>query len=58
MAAAGEGKELKKTKSGLRQLSRGDSHSSPFLLDEPYWIPDNEVCANQLMLSPGSSGEE
>ena len=49
MAAAGEViKELKKTKSGLRILARLDSHSSPFLLDEPHWIPDNEVCDNKM----------
>ena len=52
MAAAGEvTKELKKTKSGLRILARLDSHSSPFLLDEPHWIPDNEVCdSNKTVL--------
>ena len=49
MAAAGEvTKELKKTKSGLRILARLDSHSSPFLLDEPHWIPDNEVCDSNM----------
>ncbi|KAF6017171.1 ZFYVE21 [Bugula neritina] len=36
-------KELRKSKSGLRILARVDSHSSPFLLDEPHWVPDNEV---------------
>ena len=50
MAAAGEvTKELKKTKSGLRILARLDSHSSPFLLDEPHWVPDNEVCASNMI---------
>ena len=48
MAAGEVTKELKKTKSGLRILARLDSHSSPFLLDEPHWIPDNEVCDSNM----------
>ncbi|XP_067941364.1 zinc finger FYVE domain-containing protein 21-like [Watersipora subatra] len=36
-------KELHRSKSGLRILARLDSQTSPFLLDEPHWIPDNEV---------------
>lgn len=43
--ASGESvqKELHKSKSGLRILARLESQSSPFLLEEPHWIPDEEV---------------
>lgn len=36
-------KELHRTKSGLRMVSQDDSKTSPFLLEEPPWIADNEV---------------
>ncbi|CAH1793266.1 unnamed protein product [Owenia fusiformis] len=39
---AAPGKMLVRSKSGLRTVSLEEDVSSPFLLDEPPWIPDNE----------------
>lgn len=41
MANAGD-KRLVKSKSGLRIVNMRDDVSSPFLIPEPNWVPDNE----------------
>ena len=40
---ADAGKKLVRSKSGLRMVSVEDKDTSPFQLDEPPWIPDNQV---------------
>ncbi|XP_071801719.1 zinc finger FYVE domain-containing protein 21-like [Asterias amurensis] len=44
---ADAGKKLVRSKSGLRMVSVEDKDTSPFQLDEPPWIPDNQclTCA-------------
>ncbi|EEB16469.1 zinc finger protein FYVE domain-containing protein, putative [Pediculus humanus corporis] len=36
-------KKLIKSKSGLRIVLINQKYKSPFLLCEPYWVPDNEI---------------
>lgn len=36
-------KKLVRSKSGLRMVTVDDDETSPFLLMEPPWVPDNEV---------------
>ncbi len=40
---ADAGKKLVRSKSGLRMVSVEDKDTSPFQLEEPPWIPDNQV---------------
>ncbi|KAK9507449.1 hypothetical protein O3M35_007302 [Rhynocoris fuscipes] len=41
-------KKLIKSKSGLRIVSAKDEHRSPFIIQEPQWVPDKEItnCTN------------
>lgn len=36
-------RELQRSKSGLRVVTKHDADMSPFLMDEPHWTPDKEV---------------
>ena len=40
---ANSGKKLVRSKSGLRMVSVEEKDTSPFQLEEPPWIPDNQV---------------
>ncbi|XP_074659533.1 zinc finger FYVE domain-containing protein 21-like [Tubulanus polymorphus] len=48
MAASVPHKTLVKSKSGLKIVCANDDYSSPFVLNEPLWIPDNDChqCMN------------
>ena len=41
---ASSGKNLVRSKSGLRMVASNQTKGSPFCTVEPPWIPDNEVC--------------
>ncbi|KAL3874093.1 hypothetical protein ACJMK2_037155 [Sinanodonta woodiana] len=48
-------KKLVKSNSGLRMVAKNDFESSPFLLDEPPWVPDEKCeqcmqCGNKFEL--------
>ena len=40
---ATSGKQLVRSKSGLRMVSVEEKDTSPFQLEEPPWIPDEQV---------------
>ncbi|XP_072031981.1 zinc finger FYVE domain-containing protein 21-like isoform X2 [Amphiura filiformis] len=44
---ANSGKKLVRSKSGLRMVSVEDKDTSPFQLEEPPWIPDNQCISCQ-----------
>lgn len=44
---ATSGKQLMRSKSGLRMVSVEEKDTSPFQLQEPPWIPDDQVSAVQ-----------
>lgn len=45
------GKTLSMSSSGLRMIPVNEASSSPFALEEPEWIPDNQVCDTKRQLS-------
>lgn len=42
-------KKLIKSKSGLRIVLINQKYKSPFLLCEPFWVPDNEVFKKKIV---------
>lgn len=45
MSSVPDGKKLVRSPSGLRMVPENGAFNSPFSLDEPHWVPDEEVSA-------------
>lgn len=43
MSSVPDGKKLVRSPSGLRMVPENGAFNSPFSLDEPHWVPDQEV---------------
>lgn len=59
MSSVPDGKKLVRSPSGLRMVPENGAFNSPFSLDEPRWVPDEEVrrcgdvcCDSEKLLEP------